>query len=185
VFHRGNFSPQATHLLAMSLAIYGASLVGSGVQRVLLAPFYARMDARVPLRNTCYGVLVDLALLGPCIALFGGDTVNGVLGIAIAYSVTQYFIVWHAWFRLRRTVPIKLAGLVSSAVKTAITAIAAAAGMAVFATVCHIASVTKRSHLVILTLAAASIGAIIVAVVGVLLAGPGWRSKLHDELSSG
>lgn len=185
VFHRGNFTPQAAHLLGLSLAVYGASLVGSGLQRVLLAPFYARMDARVPLRNTFYGVLVDLALLGPCIALYGDDSTRGVLGVAIAYSVTQYFIVAHAWFRLRRTVPLRLSALVPSVLKTTAAAAAGAAGMSLFVRLVDLASVTERSRLVILTLAAASIGAIIVAVVGVLLAGRGWRMKLHDELSAG
>jgi putative peptidoglycan lipid II flippase len=185
VFHRGSFSPQATHLLALSLAIYGTSLVGSGVQRVLLAPFYARMDARVPLRNTFYGVLVDLALLGPCIAVFGDDRAQGVLGVAIAYSLTQYFIVWHAWHRLRLTVPLRLPMLIPSALKISTAALAAGLGMFGFVTLCHVSSVSDRSLLVILTLAASSIGAIIVAVVGALLAGSGWRTKLHDELSSG
>jgi putative peptidoglycan lipid II flippase len=185
VFHRGNFTPEATHLLALSLAVYAASLVGSGVQRVLLAPFYARMDARVPLRNTFYGVLVDLALLGPGIALFGWDSSRAILGVALAYSVTQYFIVAHAWFRLRRTAPVRLSALVPSAAKTAVTALCAAVGMMLFVQLCDLASVTNRSRLVILTVAAASIGGIIVAVVGVLLAGRGWRMKLHDELSAG
>lgn len=185
VFHRGNFTPEATHLLALSLAVYGVSLVGSGVQRVLLAPFYARMDARVPLRNTFYGVLVDLALLGPGIALFGRHSSRAILGVALAYSLTQYVIVAHAWLRLRRTAPLRLSALVRSVAKTTLTATAAAAGMVVFVRLCDLASVTERSRLVILTVAAASIGAIIVAVVGVLLAGRGWRMKLHDELSAG
>jgi hypothetical protein len=57
--------------------------------------------------------------------------------------------------------------------------------MVAFVRFSGLSSVTDRSLLVILTVAAASIGAIIVAVVGVLLAGRGWRNKLHDELSAG
>jgi putative peptidoglycan lipid II flippase len=185
VFHRGNFSPEATHLLALSLAVYSVSLVGSGVQRVLLAPFYARMDARVPLRNTFYGVLVDLALLGPGIVLFGRHSTRAILGVALAYSLTQYVIVGHAWLRLRRTAPLGLARLIRSVTKTTLTAAFATAGMVAFVRLSGLSSVTDRSLLVILTVAAASIGAIIVAVVGVLLAGRGWRNKLHDELSAG
>ncbi len=104
VFRRGSFSADDTRTLALLLVVYAFSLVGSGVQRVLLAPFYARLDTRTPLRNTAYGVLVDLCLMLPCVVLFGRHRPEAVLGIALAYSLTQYFIVTHAWYQLRHTV---------------------------------------------------------------------------------
>lgn len=172
VFHRGNFGPHATHLLALTLAVYGASLVGSGVQRVLLAPFYARLDTRTPLRNTTYGVIVDLVLLVPCVLIFGLHSSNGLIGVAIAYSITQYFIVWHAWWRLRRSVPLKLHALRGFLARSAAASVVSIAAMLALAAALQLAAVHNRLHLFLLTSVTAVSGMVTLLVTGVLLMAP-------------
>ena len=63
VFHRGSLTRASAALLGVLLAVYSISLVGSAVQRALLAPFMARLDTRTVLRNTIYGVVANLVLL--------------------------------------------------------------------------------------------------------------------------
>ena len=109
VFSRGRFSKSDAALLAIVLAVYASSLVGAGVQRALLAPFFARLDTRVPLRNSLYGNIVNVALL-PAVLIWREDK-HAVIGVAIAYSITQYVNVAHAWWRLRSIIDRPLAGL--------------------------------------------------------------------------
>lgn len=173
VFHRGNFGPHATHLLALTLAVYGTSLVGSGVQRVLLAPFYARLDTRTPLRNTAYGVIVDLVLLVPCVLIFGLHSANGLIGVAIAYSITQYFMVLHAWSRLRATAPLKLRALRGFLIRSAVASVASIAVMLTLVAVLHLTTVHGRLQLFALTALVAILGlAILVGCGGLMTARP-------------
>ncbi|MFI5101163.1 MAG: lipid II flippase MurJ, partial [Actinomycetes bacterium] len=173
VFHRGSFGPVATHLLALTLAIYGASLVGSGVQRVLLAPFYARLDTRTPLRNTFYGVVVDLVLLLPCIALFGRHSINAVLGVAVAYSITQYFIVAHAWVRLRATVRLRGAEVLAFAGRAGLGCALATWVMLWLVSALGIAGQTQRGRLLLATIGIGLAGAAVMTLVAGLVFGPG------------
>ncbi len=182
VFHRGNFSPAATHLLALTLAIYGASLIGSGLQRVLLAPFYARLDTRTPLRNTFYGVLVDLALLYPCIAIFGTHSANGVLGVAVAYSIDQYFIVAHAWFRLRSTLGLRASAVSGFAARALLASLACYAVMAVLVFTVHPASQGSQIGQLLLTAAIAIAGSVILTLAAAVLGGPDLRGQLQRRL---
>jgi putative peptidoglycan lipid II flippase len=108
VFDRGHFTLASAELLGSVLMVYSISLVGSAVQRALLAPFYARLDTRTPLRNAFYGVAANLLLLPvlllPLLLLPVGQRNNlAILGIALAYSLAQYVNVGHAWYRLTRT----------------------------------------------------------------------------------
>jgi putative peptidoglycan lipid II flippase len=109
LFSRGRFSPHDAALLAVVLSVYASSLIGAGVQRALLAPFFARLDTRVPLRNSLYGNIANVAML-PTVLLFRGSD-KAVMCIAVAFSITQYINVAHAWFRLRKIIDRPLAGL--------------------------------------------------------------------------
>ena len=175
VFHRGNFGPHATHLLALTLAVYGASLIGSGVQRVLLAPFYARLDTKTPMRNTFYGVVVDLVLLVPCVLIFGLHSSNGLIGVAIAYSITQYYIVWHAWWRLQKTVPLRLRALRAFIVRSSIASAISIGVMLVLVAALHLTTIHNRLHLLLLTAVAALVGLIALLAFGALLTAPSSR----------
>ncbi|PZR80546.1 MAG: hypothetical protein DLM65_07850 [Candidatus Aeolococcus gillhamiae] len=111
VFQRGNFTRASASLLGVILAVYSISLVGSALQRVLLAPFFARLDTRTPLHNTVYGVLANLALLPLLTLPFGWGNRNAIIGIALAYSLAQFVNVTHAWYCLRRAIGSPARGL--------------------------------------------------------------------------
>jgi putative peptidoglycan lipid II flippase len=111
IFNRGNLGRDDAELLGVALAVYAASIVGSAWQRALLAPFFARKDTRVPLRNTVYGVVANLALVPLLVLPFGRDSADGIIGVAAAYSIAQYVNVAHAWYRMRRDLGIRLEGM--------------------------------------------------------------------------
>ncbi|MEA2643687.1 MAG: putative peptidoglycan lipid flippase [Chloroflexota bacterium] len=101
VFQRGRFTSANAILLGTLISVYAFSLVGSGVQRALLAPFFALLDTKTPLKNTIYGVIANLVLLPIAV---GGIAVAGgapVLGVGVAYSLSQYVNVAHAAYRVR------------------------------------------------------------------------------------
>jgi Uncharacterized membrane protein, putative virulence factor len=110
VFQRKRFSRQDAMMLGILLAVYSLSLVGSAVQRAMLAPFFSKLDTRTPLRNTIYGVTANLVLLPLCVLPFG-RTENGIFGIAIAYSLAQYVNVAHAWYHMKRDLDISMHGM--------------------------------------------------------------------------
>ena len=84
-------------LLGTVLVVYAISLVGSAVQRALLAPFFARLDTRTPLRNTFYGVVANLVLAAGLHARRSACTTSmAIIGVALAYSLAQYVNVGHA-----------------------------------------------------------------------------------------
>jgi putative peptidoglycan lipid II flippase len=111
VFNRGNLSRQDAVLLGLALAVYAGSVVGSACQRAMLAPFFARLDTRTPLRNTVYGVIANLALVPVLVLPFGRDSADGIVGVAAAYSLAQYVNVAHAWYRMRRDLDVRLEGM--------------------------------------------------------------------------
>jgi putative peptidoglycan lipid II flippase len=110
VFRRGNFDRHDATMLGIVLAVFSASLVGSAVQRAMLAPFFARLDTRTPLRNTIYGVVANLVLIPICVLPFGHRE-EGIIGIALAYSLAQYVNVAHAWSRMRTDIGVSLRGM--------------------------------------------------------------------------
>jgi murein biosynthesis integral membrane protein MurJ len=116
VFRRQNFTRDAAVLLGVVLAVYSASLVGSALQRAMLAPFFARLDTRTPLRNTFYGVAANLLFLPVCVLPFGRHE-NAIIGVAIAYSLAQYVNLAHAWYRMRRDIGVRLRGIGPSALR--------------------------------------------------------------------
>jgi putative peptidoglycan lipid II flippase len=128
VFRRGNFSRSDAAMLGVVLAVYSLSLVGSAVQRAMLSPFFARLDTRTPLRNTLYGVAADLLLIPLCILPFGGAEA-AIIGIAIAYSVSQYVNVGHAWYRLRHDLDIRMTGIWPTAWRLALASAVSGAAM--------------------------------------------------------
>ena len=113
VFRRGNFTRHEATMLGIVLAVFSLSLVGSGVQRAMLAPFFARLDTRTPLRNTIYGVVANLLLIPVCVLPFGRGE-DGIIGIALAYSIAQYVNVAHAWHRMRTEIGVSLRGTSST-----------------------------------------------------------------------
>jgi putative peptidoglycan lipid II flippase len=108
LFNRGNLSRDDASLLGLALAVYALSIVGSAWQRALLAPFFAKMNTRIPLRNTVYGVVANLAFVPLLVLPFGRDSADGIIGVAAAYSLAQYVNVAHAWYRMRHDLRLRL-----------------------------------------------------------------------------
>ncbi len=131
LFHRGSFSSEDAAILGYALAVYSASIIGSGVQRGMLAPFFARLDTRTPLRNTVYGVLANLALIPICMLPFGRHDPYAVIGVAAAYSLAQYVNVGHAWYHLRHDLGIRSTGMRELAIPLTAAALASTGALLV------------------------------------------------------
>ncbi len=131
VFQRGQFSRHDATLLGAVLAVYAASLIGSAMQRALLAPFFARLDTRTPLRNTLYGVAANLVLLPLIVFPLGPRSANAVVGVAVAYALAQYVNVAHAWYRARSSLGAPWRGATGHALRLAIASGSGAAVMLV------------------------------------------------------
>lgn len=86
-------------VMGAMIGTYALSLAGSGIQRALLAPFYARRDTRTPLRNTIYGILANAAVLGVGFPLVR-DSRHAILLFPVAYATAQYVNVAHALWRV-------------------------------------------------------------------------------------
>jgi putative peptidoglycan lipid II flippase len=149
LFGRGKFSAEDAALLGVTLAVYALSVPGSGIQRALLAPFFARLDTRVPFRNTLYGVLANLALVPLCILPFGRAP-EATIGVAIAYSLSQYVNVAHAWVRLHG-VGIRLSGVGKMLVPLVAAAVASILVMLAGSVALGLADETRRPVLLIET----------------------------------
>ncbi len=129
VFYRGNFRLPAAELLGTVLIVYSVALVGSAVQRALLAPFYARLDTRAPLRNAFYGVLANMVLLPLLVLPLGLKHQYAIVGVALAYSLAQYVNVAHAWYRLNKIDGNPGEGVLPFAVKLLLASVVSAAVM--------------------------------------------------------
>lgn len=167
LFARGSFNKASAGLLGLMLAVYAASLVGSAVQRALLAPFFAKLDTGTPLRNTFYGVLANLVLLPIGVLPWGHGHRNAVIGIAIAYSVSQYVNVAHAAFRLRRTLDEPLDVPLRWTLRVMVASGLSAAAMFVAVHAVHLDSTTNRYKILGITTV---IGIAGLAVLGLAIA---------------
>jgi murein biosynthesis integral membrane protein MurJ len=94
------FDAHTVTLMGVLMALYSLSFAGSGIQRALLAPFYAMRDTRTPLLNTIYGIVANIALIF-ILDLAIGHTDRAVWLFPIAYSASQYVNVAHGWWRMR------------------------------------------------------------------------------------
>lgn len=111
LFQRGNFTQADAEMLGWVLVIYSASVIGSGLQRGMLAPFFGRLDTRTPLRNTAYGVAANLLLLPLFVLPLGIRDPEAVFGVAAAYSLAQYVNALHIKRELSRDLGIRQTGI--------------------------------------------------------------------------
>jgi peptidoglycan biosynthesis protein MviN/MurJ (putative lipid II flippase) len=185
VFDRGNFHLAEAELLGNVLIIYAISLVGQALQRALLAPFYARLDTRTPLRNALYGCVANLMLLPLLVLLFGIHNAGAIVGVALAYSLAQYVNAGHAWYRLTQTDGNPLRGTLSFTIRLAIAAALSAAVMIGASLALDLGNAVRsedRVQLLIRTPIAGVAGLATLLVVLYLLAGGeirNWRSLLR------
>lgn len=172
IFRRGSFDRDSANLLGAVLAVYAASLVGSAVQRALLAPFFARLDTRTPLRNTAWGVAANLLLLPLLVLPFGDGDDRGVLGVAAAYSLAQYVNVVHAVSKLRRSNGPRTAAVGPLAARLVLASALAAAAMAWAHAALDLGGSLSRGALVARAALAGGIGLIVLLALLAALSGP-------------
>jgi murein biosynthesis integral membrane protein MurJ len=185
VFDRGKFTLLEAGLLGTVLMVYAISLVGQALQRALLAPFYARLDTRTPLRNALYGLIANLVLLPLLVLPFGLHNINAIIGVALAYSLAQYVNAGHAWYRLTETDGNPMRGILVFAIRllsaTALSAVAMI-GASLVLNLGHASHVGNRVQLLIRTPVAGLLGLAVLLVALYLLAGGeirNWRSLLR------
>lgn len=69
IYEHGDFSPHASDMTALALAVYAPGLVGFSFLKVLIPVFYARQDMKTPLRIgvacTCLSLPLKLILMWP------------------------------------------------------------------------------------------------------------------------
>ena len=186
VFERGSFKLAYAELLGTVLAVYAVSLVGSAVQRALLAPFFARLDTRTPLRNTIYGVLANLVLLPIFVLPFGLNNQMAIVGVALAYSLAQYVNVAHGWYRLAQVDGNPGRGMVAYTVKLLAASAVTAAVMIAVSFALDLYGSVDRTHLLAFTPVAGLTGLAVLAVVMAVLNGremTGWRAALRRRPS--
>ena len=179
LFRRGAFDAGDARLLGLLLAVSSLSLVGAGLQRALLAAFTSRLDTTTFLRNTVYGVAVNVALLLPLAVVADGAGSRAAVAVPAAYAVAQLVNVLHAAARLRRGLGVRLPGAASFGLRVALaSAGAAAACLAVgLATGLYDAEAARGALALRLVLAGAVLG--LVLLVGLrLLARPELRGSI-------
>jgi putative peptidoglycan lipid II flippase len=185
VFDRGKFTLPEAELLGTVLIVYAISLVGQALQRALLAPFYARLDTRTPLRNALYGCVANLILLPLLVLPFGLHNTSAIIGVALAYSLAQYVNAGHAWYRLTHTDGNPMQGVLPFAIRLAVASALSAVVMIGATLVLHLEHAVQtgdRVQLLIRTPLAGLAGLATLLIVLYLLAGGeirNWRSLLR------
>jgi len=193
VFDRGQFHQSSAELLGYVLIVYSISLVGSAVQRAVLAPFYARLDTKTPLRNAFYGVVANLVLLPVLVLPFGIHNKYGILGVALAYSLAQYVNVAHGWYRLHQTDGNPGHGTLGFTLRLIAASAASALAMVVASIALNLNGIARaasvdRLQLLIWTPIAGLIGLVVLLAAMYLLAGGeirSWRSLLRRRPRAG
>jgi putative peptidoglycan lipid II flippase len=195
VFDRGKFTLIEAGLLGTVLMVYAVSLPGQALQRALLAPFYARLDTRTPLRNALYGLIANLILLPLLVLPFGLHNINAIIGVALAYSLAQYVNAGHAWYRLTHTDGNPLRGVLSFATRLLIASGLSAAAMIAASLLLNLGGeardanrIADRVQLLIRTPIAGIVGLVVLLAAVYLLAGGeirNWRSLLRRRPPAG
>lgn len=187
VFHRGSFNQASAQLLGTVLAVYSISMVGSALQRALLAPFFARLDTRTPLRTTVYGVIANMVLLPVLVLPFGLGNRSAIIGVALAFSLAVYVNVGHAWYHLSRSDGSPGRGLLGYTLRLVVASSASAIVMIGLALALNLYQTLDRVTLLILTPIVGLIGLAVLLAAMYLLAGreiAGWRRLLRPRRQS-
>ncbi len=191
VFDRGKFTLVEAGLLGTVLIVYSLSLVGQAMQRALLAPFYARLDTRTPLRNALYGAVANLILLPLLVLPFGLHNTNAIIGVALAYSIAQYVNAGHAWYRLTHTDGNPLQGVRPFAIRLLFASALSGVAMIGASLVLNLGALSRngdRVQLLIRTPLAGVIGLAVLLVAVYFLAGGeirNWGSLLRRRSPTG
>lgn len=97
VFQRGQFSPDATVVVAAALAAYAAGLVPMAAYYVITRTYYALQNMRTPVATGAWMVALNAILA------YAFMRVWGVTGIALATAVVSFVNVGLLFWLLRQT----------------------------------------------------------------------------------
>ena len=100
LFALGDFTSGQAQLLGIMVGVFSLSLPTAALQRMLLGATFARLDTSPYLRNTLYGAIANLVLLGGLAA--GWHWPLELLIVPIAYSLAQIVNAGHAASVVRR-----------------------------------------------------------------------------------
>ena len=100
IFSTGNFGADQARMLGIAIAVYATSLPSAALQRMLLGFTFAQLDTATYLRNTIYGAVSNLVLLGAAMLLWQPPL--PLLIVPIAFSLSQVVNAWHAASTVRR-----------------------------------------------------------------------------------
>jgi putative peptidoglycan lipid II flippase len=127
VFAAGSFSAEQAQILGIAIAVYATSLPSAALQRMLLGFTFAQLDTATYLRNTIYGAVSNLVLLGAAMVLWQPPL--PLLMVPIAFSLSQIVNAWHAASIVRRYVGEALAVLQGLTWRSMLLVVAALATM--------------------------------------------------------
>jgi murein biosynthesis integral membrane protein MurJ len=161
LFRRGSFSRSDAVLLGWVLSLYALSLVGAALQRALLATFFARLETKPQLRNTIYGVVANLVLILPLVALLGTEHRYALLAVPVAYAVAQGVNVGHAWYLMRTRLGISLTGLGQYCRRVLLVSLTAMAAMAAASALVDLDARLPRTALLVRSVAVAAVGVLV------------------------
>lgn len=190
LFRRGGFGEGEATLLGTLLLVLSLSLTASALQRALLVAFYARLDVRTPLRNAILTTAANAAVLP--FALLAGDPARVLVGMGLAFSLSQYVSPLHAAWHLRRSGSLpRVDGRVIAA--SAVGALAAAGVMLGSRALVGLTATLGAPGLTwrMAAVSATGAAALIATVIALLpptqraalrggLRGPGWRRRVVE-----
>ena len=100
LFERGRFTDRSAATLGVLLTVLALSMPADAVNRAQMAPYFSKLDMRLPWRNNVLGMVVNLALLP--LALLAGSPTAALLLVALAYLVSRWVTVVHGQWHLHR-----------------------------------------------------------------------------------
>lgn len=184
VFLRGNFDRAAAASLGVVVALMATCLVGEALQRVLVTPFFARLDMRTPLRNAVYGVGSNLLLLGPFV-LVAQRFDRALLGVVAAFVVSEYVGPVHAWRALRATLGTPTRALRDSMVRMGPPTVVAGVIMVVLSSVVDLNGPHPPLDLLLRLTGVGAAGAVVLVGMSLAFGGRSLLSDLRTTLPAG
>jgi len=100
LFQRGRFGTSDAALLGALLVLFAASMPADAVSRAQMAPYFSRLNTKVPFRNALVGMLCNVALLPAALLVDGAEHTLYVIGLA--YVVSRWVTVLNGHHCLRR-----------------------------------------------------------------------------------
>ncbi len=103
VYQGGKFTPHDTRMAAISLSAMSIGIPAFMLSKVLSPAFFARQDAKTPMRAAIYTVIANVLMtIAFTLPLWLNDIDGAHGGIALATGLAGIFNAWLLWRYLRR-----------------------------------------------------------------------------------